>query len=171
MRWSSSRRTRDRYAGVLAASHAARRRRQLDSVTTALPIIFALAIDPSATGTLYAATYPADSFTASSRHQPWRALDPVNTGLPADATKSMLALAIDPASPATVYAALENARLQDTSGGASWSAVSNGLTTLDVISLAVDPCCRTGLAGTDPRRVFTQHQRRRIVGANRTLAL
>lgn len=59
-------------------------------------------------------------------------------------------LAIDPATPTTLYAGTQGSGVfKTTDGGASWSAINNGLTNLLVFALAIDPATPTTLyAGT-----------------------
>jgi photosystem II stability/assembly factor-like uncharacterized protein len=126
------------------------------------PVITALAIDPTAPGTLYAGTDPLMGpfmgvFKTTNSGGSWSS---VNTGLPAAPTVAVQALAIDPAAPATVYAALERGVYKTTDGGTSWSAVNTGLeipdeALVDVRSLAVDPVLPdTVYAGTAGWGVF-----------------
>jgi hypothetical protein len=123
------------------------------------PLVFALAIDPSAPGTLYAGTDPATGpFTGVYKTTNGGAVwSPVNTGLPAVAGTAVQALAVDKAAPATVYVALENLGIyKTTNAGASWAAVNDGLAAVDVKSLAVDEVLPdTVYAGTAGGGVFT----------------
>jgi photosystem II stability/assembly factor-like uncharacterized protein len=52
---------------------------------------------------------------------------------------SVFSLAIDPQNPNTLYAGGGAGVFKTTDGGASWSAVNSGLTSLLVTSLAIDP--------------------------------
>jgi hypothetical protein len=71
-------------------------------------------------------------------------------------TGGVNALAIDPTSGPTVYVGTEGGGVfKTTNGGASWSAVSNGLTSTDVHSLVIDPSrSQTIYAGTWGGGVF-----------------
>ena len=66
------------------------------------------------------------------------------------------ALAIDPQTPTTLYAGTDSGGVfKSTDGGASWSAVNNGLTAAWVLALAIDPQTPTTLyAGTYGGEVF-----------------
>jgi hypothetical protein len=87
----------------------------------------ALAIDPTSPATVYAGTMGGLFKTASSGSA-WTGLDP----------SSVRALVLDPSAPATVYAATTAGVLRSTNAGASWSPLNNGLTSLDVYSMAID---------------------------------
>jgi len=65
-------------------------------------------------------------------------------------------LAIDPATPTTLYAGTYGGGVfKSANGGASWSAVNSGLTSLAVLALAIDPATPTTLyAGTSGGGVF-----------------
>ena len=72
---------------------------------------------------------------------------PINTGLPAIIDSGVLSLALDPRAPSTIHAAIENAGVyKTTDGGANRAAADDGLLTLRVSALAVDPVI------SDPRR-------------------
>lgn len=106
--------------------------------------VFALAIDPSTPSTLYAGTL-FGVFKSTDGGGRWTS---INSGLSTkDGGPTIFALAVAPGSPSTVYAgAVEpNTSLpggpgvfKTTDGGASWTAVNNGLP-FGVAALAVDP--------------------------------
>jgi len=80
----------------------------------------------------------------------------VNAGLPTFYLNSMrvdvvTALVTDPRNTGTLYAGTSaNGVYKTTDGGATWSAVNSGLTTLSVYTLAVDPQdTSTVYAGTE----------------------
>ncbi len=125
--------------------------------------VTALAIDPQSPGTLYgvylktSTSYddPDCCGVIKSRDggETWTA---VNSGLPRDSLNHMwvdivTALVIDPRNTSTLYAATSaNGVYRTTDGGATWSAVNSGLTTMKVSALAVDPQdTNTVYAGTE----------------------
>ena len=73
-------------------------------------------------------------------------------------------LAIDPATPTTLYAGTYGGGVfKSANGGASWSAVNSGLTSLAVLALAIDPATPTTLyAGTSGGGVFSIQQSAKI---------
>jgi hypothetical protein len=104
----------------------------------------ALAIDPVTPSTLYAGTEGGGVFKSTDSGASWSA---VNTGLPSgDLGPSVQALAIDPLTPSTLYAggladpfSGTRGMFKSTDGGASWTAINTGLTTINVRMLAIDP--------------------------------
>ena len=69
---------------------------------------------------------------------------------------SVRALAIDPQTPSTLYAGTGNGVFRSTDGGASWTAVNSGLTSLAIDTLAIDPQNpSTVFAGTSGGGVFS----------------
>jgi photosystem II stability/assembly factor-like uncharacterized protein len=99
-------------------------------------IVYALAIDPTAPSTLYAATYGGIYKTVDGGAS-WR---PVNTGLVTD-RRRFTVLAIDPVTPTTLYAAVafEGPLFKTVDGGAHWTLASTGLPAWNVTALAIDP--------------------------------
>src|SRR5262249_8879622 len=108
--------------------------------TGLLPVVVSMAIDPTATGTLYAGTLLGANggiFKTTNAGDMWV---PINTGLPAITNAAVLSLALDPSAHNTLYAEIDNAGVYKTKAtGASWTAANDGLPTLRVSSLAVDP--------------------------------
>lgn len=101
--------------------------------------IFALAIDPSNTATVYAGTAAAGIFKSSDGGGSWSA---INVGLTALTNRAgfvgVNALAIDPVSPATVYAGTGGGVVKSINGGASWNTL-NFPQPGGVVALAIDP--------------------------------
>jgi photosystem II stability/assembly factor-like uncharacterized protein len=106
---------------------------------------YALAIDPLAPDTLYAAT-DYRLFKSTDGGGSWTAVA-TDTGL----SGPFVAVAIDPANPNRLYAgARGRGVLESTDGGASWTAMNAGLANLFVNALAIDPSNPARLyAGTD----------------------
>jgi photosystem II stability/assembly factor-like uncharacterized protein len=107
--------------------------------------IRALAIDPSAPGTIYAAAAPTlpdgfhrvngGVFKTTNGGVSWTS---ASSGLPD--TEIVLAFAIDPASPSTIYAGAFSGVFKSSDGGASWLLVNRGTFSYAVTSsLALDP--------------------------------
>src|SRR6185503_5905892 len=97
--------------------------------------IHALAFDPTAPSTVYAASELGVYKSANGGGNWYRA----STGL---TTAYIQALAIDPATPATVYAGTAYAGVfKSTNGGWSWSPASNGLPvgSFTLVALLIDP--------------------------------
>jgi hypothetical protein len=97
----------------------------------------ALAIHPTQTSTVYAATV-AGVFKSTNGGRTWFAM---NNGLP---TSAAVALIIDPSTPSTLYAAISAfggsaGVYKSTDGGATWNRRSNGLVGAELNSLVVDP--------------------------------
>jgi photosystem II stability/assembly factor-like uncharacterized protein len=122
-----------------------------ESGLTNVTYIIALAIAPSATSTLYAAT-DQGIFISTNAGVSW-------TAKPLGVTGIVYSLAVDPTSAATVYAGASvssNAAVfRSTNSGDNWSPVSTGFAVLPsppaslVSALAIDPSTPTTLyAGT-----------------------
>jgi photosystem II stability/assembly factor-like uncharacterized protein len=96
------------------------------------PFVYTLAVDPQRTPTVYAGTSDA-AFKTLRGGASWTAITPVEF----DSTVQALAA---PAGVADLYAGtfLEGA-FKTSDGGRTWAAIDDGLTNLDVLSLAVDP--------------------------------
>ena len=84
-------------------------------------IVFALAVSPSSSSTVYAGT-DAGLYKSIDGGLSW---SPVTNGLTASA---FYALYFDPANPSTVYAGTDNGVLKSADGGTSWSPMNVGLT-------------------------------------------
>ncbi len=105
--------------------------------------VFALAIDPATSSTVYAGTY-SGVFKSTDGAATWNA---VNTGLAVNGvTPQVSALAINPATPSTIYAKAVTSNLsvvlfKSVNGGASWSVIATGTTEYPPqgVDLAVDP--------------------------------
>lgn len=94
--------------------------------------IIALASDPHAAATLYAATWNSGVFKSTDGGGRWINLGLLNVGVDA--------LAIDPQTPGIIYAGTYNGGLfKSIDGGGSWSGASSGLTDTSVLSVAIDP--------------------------------
>jgi hypothetical protein len=94
--------------------------------------ITALAIDPAAPQTIYAATQADGVFKTIDGGDSWNAVD---TGLPPP-RPSVHALAVDPATPQTLYAGTTKGVYKSINGGDDWD--SSGLTGY-IYALAIDP--------------------------------
>src|SRR6185295_13729871 len=90
--------------------------------------IRALASDPQAPATLYAATFENGVFKSIDGAGRW-----VNVGL---LDTGVTDLTIDPQTPEIIYAGTIRGVFKSTDGGGSWSAVNTGLTTTFVLYLA-----------------------------------
>ena len=100
----------------------------LDSLT-----VYALAIDPVTTSTIYAAT-GGGVYKSTDSGATW---DPVNTGL---TTIDVRCLVIDPVATSTLYAGTNGGGVfKTTDGGTGWDPVITGLTNLFIYSLAINP--------------------------------
>jgi len=92
------------------------------------PIVFSMAIDSTATSTLYVGTVVGSSGGIFKTTNGGGMRVPINSGLPAIINAGVLSLALDPRAPSTLCAAIENA--------------------LRVSALAVDP-----VISDTPRRI------------------
>ena len=116
-------------------------------------IVHVLAIDPTAPTTLYAGLSPDGVFKSTDGGQSWTAM---NTGLTSITVRD---IALDPRNPSTLYASTAEgvfktspagAVFKSTDGGASWTAMSTGLTSLSVSHLAINSLTGSTLyAGTN----------------------
>jgi len=120
-------------------------------INTGLPnnaFVAALAIDRTATSTVYAAT-ASGVFKTQDGGANWSA---ANTGL---GNLDVRALAIDPTNPAKIYAGTNRGVFISTNGAASWTASITGLTNRRTRSLAIDPLAPTTVyVGTSGGGVF-----------------
>jgi photosystem II stability/assembly factor-like uncharacterized protein len=97
--------------------------------------VYGLAVSPSNTQTLYAATHSQGVFKSTNGGNSWAA---VNNGV---SDHSMRTVAIDPSNTQVVYAGCWHTTgvFKTTNGGQSWTTVSNGLNGAKIISITVDP--------------------------------
>lgn len=106
------------------------------SVSTPLPGATAVAIHPTQTSTVYAAT-AAGVFKSTNGGRTWSAM---NNGLPTGGVGSLI---IDPATPSTLYAAAGSSSspgvYKSIDGGATWNRRSDGLINSAINSLVIDP--------------------------------
>lgn len=84
-------------------------------------LIYAVAIDPSAPATLYAATGNAGVFKSTDGGRQWT---PMNEGLGSPAA---LSIAIDPSHPSTIYAGTNRGVFRSDDGALTWVDSSNGI--------------------------------------------
>ena len=108
-------------------------------------IVNTIAIDPTNSQTVYAATWGNGVFKSTNGGASWTA---GNSGMVSEYIKS---LAIDPTNSQTVYAGTWSFGVfKSTNGGASWTAANTGMVHTNVYSLAIDPTSsQTVYAGTN----------------------
>jgi len=107
-----------------------------------------LAIDPAASGTLYAGT-DGGIFKSVDAGVTW---GPVKSGL---TSFTVFALVLDPSAHENVYAGTNGGVFKSVNAGASWSAQRTGLGKIAVLALAIDPSSPSTLyAGTATAGVF-----------------
>src|SRR5262245_14974420 len=94
--------------------------------------VTSIAVDPSKSATVYAATIGSGTYKTSDGGQTWIAS---NAGLP----KDILSLALDPASPGIVYAGTRIGVFKSVNGGVSWNSAGSALLTAPIRPLAIDP--------------------------------
>jgi Tol biopolymer transport system component/photosystem II stability/assembly factor-like uncharacterized protein len=100
--------------------------------------VTALAIDPTASATLYASVFQGPVFKSTDGAASWTALDVLNVSW-------VSALAIAPTAPSALYAGasgIHRGIFRSADGGASWQPARAGLPDLDslrISDLAVDP--------------------------------
>jgi hypothetical protein len=138
--------------------------------------VFALAIDPGASTTLYAVT-DTGVLKSTDAGKSWSAS---NVGL---AGSSVQALVLDPVTPSTLYAGTRSCFPADCSGftggvfkstdaGTCWNPVSTGLPNAPVNALAIDPLTPTTLyAGTQGSGVFAIQQASASVTINEIMTM
>ncbi|HVT17035.1 MAG TPA: hypothetical protein VHQ90_12760 [Thermoanaerobaculia bacterium] len=100
----------------------------INSLPDALDV-FALAIDPANSATLYAGT-DRGLLKSANGGGSWTAVLPHHL---------IRALALDPDNPTTLYAATESGVFKSTDGGASWTSINAGLPSGPFSALAIDP--------------------------------
>lgn len=116
--------------------------------------IFAIAIDPQNTSTIYVATQLNQVYKSTNGGESWT---PSSSGLPTSPSKvTANALAIDPTNTSIVYAGGSSGGVyKSTNGGASWQVTSQTVLNTVVDSVAVDPANpATVYAGTHGASVF-----------------
>src|SRR5262249_48118782 len=95
-----------------------------------------LAIDPVTPSTIYGITGFLGLFTSIDGNGSWNRA--ANVGLPL--TVHLNGLAVDTSNPATLYTTAEKrGEYKTTNAGGTWSLIKNGLTNLEVGSIALDP--------------------------------
>jgi virginiamycin B lyase len=116
-----------------------------------LAVVWAVAIDPASTSTVYAATPTGFVFKAVDGGAHWQ-----QTGPLPNAAREVRALVIDPHSSSTIYAgATAGGVFKSTNGGQSWISANTGVMTDEVTSLAIDPVSPSTIyAGTIGFGVF-----------------
>ena len=108
----------------------------------------ALAVDPTNSSIVYAATDEKGVIKSTDGGASWHA---TNSGIP---TTAIEAFAIVPSSPQTVYAGTDGGIFKSADGGAHWTLANPDTPMPTVRSLAIDPASvQTLFAGTD-RGVF-----------------
>jgi FG-GAP-like repeat/FG-GAP repeat len=93
--------------------------------------VTSIAVDPSRSATVYAATIGSGTYKTSDGGKTWIA----STGLP----KDVLTLALDPASPGIVYAGTSIGVFKSVNGGVSWNITGSDLPSAPIRALAIDP--------------------------------
>ena len=103
-------------------------------------VINALAVDPSVSGTVYAAT-GAGVFKTTTAGTTWTEASVGLPRTPSDVPVAILSLAVDPHAPAVIYVGTTSTGVfKSVDGGASWAPVNNSFPTLLAVNaLAIDP--------------------------------
>jgi photosystem II stability/assembly factor-like uncharacterized protein len=114
--------------------------------------IYALMIDPTESGTVYAGASCGGILKSLNEGEDWVFL---GAGSDVDG-RCIIDLAVDPYTPNILYAGTrEGGVLKSTDGGESWAAINDGLTSLNIRSLAMDPENTTIIyAGTEKNGLF-----------------
>lgn len=110
-------------------------------VTNGFPYttVSSLAIDPSATGTIYlGCVFGLWKSTDNAGH--WGRIGAGIAGVNS--------VVVNPADPSIVYAGTQRGIFVSSDAGASWAPMNDGLTDLNVWALAIDPAGSTLYAGT-----------------------
>lgn len=111
--------------------------------------VAALAVDPTATATLYVGALLHGVFKTTNAGANWSQL---NSGL---GNLNVRQLVLHPSAPATLYAATDGGVYRSTNSGARWLAANTGLSSVRVRALVIDPVTPSLLyAGTDGGGVF-----------------
>jgi photosystem II stability/assembly factor-like uncharacterized protein len=101
--------------------------------TPFIPGVLILAIDPTATSTIYAGTLSLGVFKSTNGGSSWTQM---NDGMN---PSHVFALAIDPSNPATIYASASFAIYKSTNGAVSWTLANNGVPSLTVNAIVATP--------------------------------
>jgi photosystem II stability/assembly factor-like uncharacterized protein len=96
-------------------------------------MVLALAIDPSAPATVYAATDSAGVYKSANGGGNWAR---VKTGM---TVTYVPALVIDPSAPSTVFAGTGGGVYKSSNGGVSWEEANSGMRGASVTAVATDP--------------------------------
>ena len=104
--------------------------------------VWAIAINPNNADTIYAGTCPSAIFRSTDGGETWRQLDVELAdecpGLPI--VPRITSLVIDPSDDQAIYAGIEiDGMRRSTDGGETWTAGSEGLSSLDIHGLTVVP--------------------------------
>jgi photosystem II stability/assembly factor-like uncharacterized protein len=95
--------------------------------------VTSIAVDPSRSATVYAATIGSGLYKTCDGGQAWMAS---SAGLP---DTDILTLALDPASPWIVYAGTSIGVFKSVNGGVSWNTAGADLSSTPIRALAIDP--------------------------------
>ena len=103
-------------------------------------VINALAVDPSVSGIVYAAT-GAGVFKTTTAGTTWTEASAGLPRTPADVPVAILSLVVDPHAPTVIYAGTTSTGVfKSVDGGAVWAPVNNNFPTLLAVNaLAIDP--------------------------------
>jgi photosystem II stability/assembly factor-like uncharacterized protein len=92
-----------------------------------------IAINPTNTSTVYAATFGTGIFKSTDGGSSWVL---IKSGLTDNNVQSLV---IDPSNSSTIYAGTDNGLFKSIDSGNTWNPFNSGLTNTDVLALAVDP--------------------------------
>jgi len=117
--------------------------------------VMALLVDPTNTNRIYAATQGGGAFKSANGGMSWVTVNDSVGDEYVPLPDNVQALALHPSNPRTVYAGTTGGvfRSFNNSGG-NWKAINLGLTTLSVLSLAIDPNGSVLYAGTQGGGIF-----------------
>lgn len=115
----------------------------------------ALAIDPTDSAVIYAATWDNGVYKSVNGGMSWRPAGTRTIGEP-----SVTSLAIDPKSPSNLYAGTKKGLRRSTDGGASWQETGGKFARDEVTGVAIDPTSPpTVYAGTRASGIFKSTDR------------